>query len=50
MSRGPVEAVLMVVLVAVLAGMYLLRRHARAKLLYRRGPSRQTTGTRRGRP
>jgi len=35
-SRGVIDALLMIVIVAVLAGMYVLRRHARAVLLYRR--------------
>jgi hypothetical protein len=35
-SRGVIDALLMIVIVAVLAGMYMLRRHARAVLLYRR--------------
>jgi hypothetical protein len=35
-TRGVIDALLMIVIVAVLAGMYLLRRHARAVLLYRR--------------
>jgi hypothetical protein len=35
-SRGVVDALLMIVVVAVLAGLYMLRRHARAVLLYRR--------------
>ena len=35
-SRGFVEALGMVVVAAVLAGMYMLRRYARAELLYRR--------------
>jgi hypothetical protein len=37
-SRGPVEALVMIALVAVLTGMYLLRRYARAEVLYRRRP------------
>jgi hypothetical protein len=42
-SGGVVEALLMIVVVAGLAGMYLLRRYARAELLYRRrsGPHRR---------
>ena len=35
-TRGVIDALLMIVIVAVLAGMYLLRRYARAVLLYRR--------------
>jgi hypothetical protein len=35
-SRGVVDALLMIVIVAVLTGMYRLRRYARAVLLYRR--------------
>jgi hypothetical protein len=34
--RGVMDALLMIVIVAVLASMYLLRRYARAVLLYRR--------------
>jgi hypothetical protein len=34
-SRGVVDALLMIVIVAVLAGTYMLRRYARAVLLYR---------------
>jgi membrane protein implicated in regulation of membrane protease activity len=36
----PVEALLLFVVVAVLAGMYMLRRYARAELIYRRRPER----------
>jgi hypothetical protein len=35
-TRGVIDVLLMIVIVAVLAGMYLLRRYARAVLLYRR--------------
>jgi hypothetical protein len=35
-SRGVIDALLMTVIVAVMAGMYTLRRYARAVLLYRR--------------
>jgi hypothetical protein len=35
-TRSVIDALLMIVIVAVLAGMYLLRRYARAVLLYRR--------------
>ena len=35
-SRGLTEALVMIAVVAVLTGMYLLRRYARAELLYRR--------------
>lgn len=35
-SRGVVEALLLIAVVAALTGMYLLRRYARAELLYRR--------------
>lgn len=35
-TRGVIDALLMIVIVAALAGMYLLRRYARAVLLYRR--------------
>jgi hypothetical protein len=35
-SRGLTEALVLLAVVAVLAGMYLLRRYARAELLYRR--------------
>ena len=35
-SRGVIDALLMIVIVAVMAGMYMLRRYARAVLLYRR--------------
>ncbi len=34
-TRGFADALLLIVVVAVLAGMYLLRRYARAELLYR---------------
>ena len=35
-SHGVIDALLMIVIAAVLAGMYMLRRYARAMLLYRR--------------
>ena len=35
-SAGVAEALLLIVVVAVLAGMYMLRRYARARLLYDR--------------
>jgi hypothetical protein len=36
-SRGPVDALLLIVVVTGLAGLYKLRRYARARLLYHRG-------------
>jgi hypothetical protein len=36
MSRGPVDALLLIAVVTGLAGMYKLRSHARARLLYHR--------------
>jgi hypothetical protein len=35
-TRGVIDALLTIVIVAVLAGMYLLRRYSRVVLLYRR--------------
>ncbi|MFJ5599954.1 hypothetical protein ACIP95_18715 [Micromonospora parva] len=40
-TRGVIDALLMIVVAAVLAGMYLLRRYARAVLLYRRSTPRR---------
>ncbi len=37
-SGSAVEALVLIVVVAALTGMYLLRRYARAELLYRRRP------------
>jgi hypothetical protein len=43
-SYGVIDALVMVLVVAVLAGMYRLRRYARAELLYRhRGELRRST-------
>ncbi|GAA3951577.1 hypothetical protein [Actinoplanes auranticolor] len=54
-NRGTAEALVLTALVAVMTGLYLLRRHARAETLYRRdaGPrpparSSETLGTRKG--
>jgi hypothetical protein len=46
-SRGLAEALVMIAVVAVLAGMYLLRRYARAELVYRhhRDPSDRDGGS-----
>jgi Flp pilus assembly protein TadB len=35
-TRGVIDALLLIAIAAVLAGMYLLRRYARAVMLYRR--------------
>jgi hypothetical protein len=35
-SRGPIDALLLIVVVTGLAGLYTLRRYARARLLYHR--------------
>jgi hypothetical protein len=40
-SRGVADALLMILIVAVLAGQYMLRRYARAELLYRPLAERQ---------
>ncbi|MEV5206299.1 hypothetical protein AB0K35_02330 [Micromonospora sp. NPDC053740] len=40
-TRGVIDALLMIVVAAVLAGMYLLRRYARDVLLYRRSTPRR---------
>jgi hypothetical protein len=41
LARGLADAVLMIAVVAVLAGMYMLRRYARAEVIYHRadGPA-----------
>ena len=40
-SRGFLDALVLVLIVAALAGMYRLRRYARAELLYRRTETRR---------
>ena len=40
-NAGSAEALLLVLVVAALAGMYLLRRYARVHLLYRHLPARK---------
>jgi hypothetical protein len=39
--RGVIDVLLMILMVAALVGMYLLRRYARAELLYRRAELRR---------
>jgi hypothetical protein len=42
-ARGLVDALLMIAVVAVLAGMYMLRRYARAQGIYRRADDPATS-------
>ncbi|MEU8233402.1 hypothetical protein AB0C12_27800 [Actinoplanes sp. NPDC048967] len=43
LTRGLLDALLLTALVAVLTGLYLLRRHARARTLYHRHAEPQPT-------
>jgi 4-hydroxybenzoate polyprenyltransferase len=47
LNHGAADALLLTVLVAVLTGLYTLRRHARAQTVYRRqaGPRSETVST-----
>ena len=52
LTHGLLDALLLTVLVAVLTGLYLLRRHARAQTLYSRRaePHSETVSTGKGAP
>jgi hypothetical protein len=45
---GLAEALVLIAIVAVLSGMYALRRYARARSIYRRPPTAETFSTREG--
>ncbi|MEU4217414.1 hypothetical protein [Actinoplanes sp. NPDC026623] len=49
-ARGLVDALLMIAVVAVLTGMYLLRRYARAQTIYRRADDPATSRQREAPP
>ena len=50
LTRGLLDALLLIALVAVLTGLYMLRRHARAQTLYHRqsGPRSESVSTGKG--